>query len=335
MTQSPDAPQQSAFKFSNRTLGFIAGALGSGFFATKGIVIKLAIPLGMDAATALTWRMLFAIPFFVLFGWLGYRDHLRKSPDFAISRRDLFATFGVGALGYYVASYLDFAGLEYISAQFDRLILLTYPFFVVMIGAIFLGRKVTALAIGSLLVAYAGLALIFAHDLQLNGENTIKGSLLVLGAALSYATYQILAKPLIDRMGARLFTSIAMSAAGVAVIVHFFVTHRPDELVISTQAIWLMAALGTVSTVLPAYLISTAIGLIGPEPTAMLGNVSPIVTIILAVTILGEVFTYWHAAGSALVLLGIFAFTRTQTRSTQTNSTKAKSATRAKVPPAA
>jgi drug/metabolite transporter (DMT)-like permease len=79
---------------------------------------------------------------------------------------------------------------------------------------------------------------------------------------------------------------------------------------VPTGAIWLMLAIGTISTVLPAYCISGAIGLLGPERTAVVGNVSPVVTVSLAVGILGEAFTLEHAIGTSLVLLGVVLFTR-------------------------
>ena len=304
---NPEHAQQS-----HKWIGYALGGLGAAFFATKGIVIKLALIENVDAVTALTWRMLIAVPLFALIGWMGFRDRKRKNKNFAINPSAVIKAALVGMIGYYVASYLDFAGLELITAQFDRLILLTYPFFVVLFGAAFFGRRISWQMILSLIVSYAGLALIFAHDLTLDGPDVVVGALLVLGAAIAYALYQLLAKPIIDQIGARLFTSIAMTSAGLAVVVHFLFTHQISDLIISTKAMWLMFALGTVSTVLPAYLISASIGRVGPEPTAIMGNVSPLVTIGLAVTVLGEAFSVWHALGAALVLLGIFTFTRSQ-----------------------
>ena len=210
--------------------GYMLGALGAAFFATKGIVIKLALIEHVDAVITLTWRMLIAVPFFALIGWLGYRDRRAKSPDFHVTRGDLIKAGLVGMIGYYLASYCDFVGLEYITAQFDRLILLTYPIFVVLIGVVFQGRRLLWSMMLALLVSYAGIAVIFAHDFSLSGENVILGSALVLVSAISFASYQVLAKPLIDRMGARLFTSIAMSAAGFMVILHFLLTHAPADL---------------------------------------------------------------------------------------------------------
>ena len=233
-----------------------------------------------------------AVPIFVTVGLIGYRRELTtpgaRTP--VLDRTTLLQAAGVGILNYYLASLLDFSALSYITAQLDRLILLTYPFFVVLFGAMFFRRKVTPLMIGSLVVSYLGIVLIFARDFSVEGDNVLLGSALVFGAALIYAAYNIMAKPLIDKMGPQFFTSVAMSAAGPVVV--------------------LMLAIGTISTVVPAYCISAGIGLIGPERTAMIGNISPVVTVGLAVGILGEAFTVWHAAGTVLVLLGVWLFGR-------------------------
>jgi drug/metabolite transporter (DMT)-like permease len=294
-------------------LGYGVAILGASFFATKGIVIKLALAQGIDPVTTLTWRMFIAVPIFVTVGVLGYRSRNARRADGeppVLDRKSVLQALGVGVLGYYLASLLDFAALEYISAQLDRLILLTYPFFVLLFGALFFGRRITAMMLAALLVSYAGIAIIFWRDFSTEGEHVLLGAAMVFGAAIAYAAYQIIAKPLIDRMGAQLFTSIAMSGAGPAVILHFLLTHPIADLAVPVSALPLMLAIGTVSTVLPAYCISAGIGLIGPERTAVIGNVSPIVTITLAVTVLGEAFTIWHAAGTALVLLGVLLFTR-------------------------
>lgn len=294
-------------------LGLALAIAGAALFATKGIVIKLALLEGVDSVTTLTWRMFVAVPIFVTVGLLGYRRRNAQRAEGAppvLDGRSALQALGVGILGYYLASFLDFSALEYISAQFDRLILLTYPFFVVLFGALFFRRRITPMMIAALLVSYIGIAIIFWRDFSIAGKHVLFGAALVFTASIAYAAYQILAKPLIDKMGAQLFTSIAMSGAGPAVIAHFLLTHPLADFAVPISALPLMLAIGTVSTVLPAYCISAAIGLIGPERTAVIGNVSPVVTITLAVTVLGEAFTVYHAIGTALVLLGVLLFTR-------------------------
>ncbi|MEP7240622.1 MAG: DMT family transporter [Devosia sp.] len=298
---------------SMRALGIFFALLGAAMFATKGIFIKLALADGIDTLTSLAWRQLVAVPVFVTVGILGYRRKRASAPASAgqvLDRGTLFQVLGVGMLGYYLASLLDFSGLAYVTAQLDRLILLTYPFFVVAFGMLFFKRRITRLMVVSLIVSYAGIVIIFARDFSVSGDNVVLGSLLVFGSALAYAGYQVLAKPLIDKLGAQLFTSIAMSGAGPAVIVHFLATHPLGALAINGEGLWLMLAIGLVATVAPAYCISAAIGLIGPERTAIIGNVSPLVTVGLSIGILGEAFTAWHALGTAMVLAGVWLFGR-------------------------
>ncbi len=299
-------------------LGYLLGASGAAFFATKGIFIKLALVENVDVLTMLTWRMIIAVPFFIAIGITGFNEHKNrletKGKQFFVPYSSYVKAAIIGMLGYYLASYLDFSGLEFISAQFDRLILLTYPFFVLLFSAILFRKRITMPMIISLLISYAGLAVIFSYDFSLDGTSTVLGASLVVAAAVFYALYQVLAKPLIDHMGARLFTSIALSAAGLGVMVQFLFTHQLNDLILSPRAMALMVAMGTISTVVPAYLIAAAIGRIGPGPTAVMGNISPLVTIALAISILGENFSLFHAAGSALVLLGIFAFSYAERR---------------------
>lgn len=312
MTSIPTTAKPSA-AVSAQALGIFLALLGASLFATKGIIIKLALADGIDTLTTLAWRQVVAVPVFVTVGVLGYLRKRRSAPAGAapiLDRRTLFQALGVGMLGYYVASLLDFSGLGYITAQLDRLILLTYPFFVVAFGAMFFKRKITRVMVASLLVSYAGIVIIFARDFSVSGDNVVLGSTLVFGSAFAYAGYQVLAKPLIDKLGAQLFTSIAMSGAGPAVLVHFLATHPLSAMAINGEGAWLMIAIGLVATVAPAYCISAGIGLIGPERTAIIGNVSPIVTVSLAIFVLGEAFTPWHAAGTAMVLLGVWLFSR-------------------------
>lgn len=299
--------------FSADSVGLFLAALGAALFATKGIFVKLALADGLDAVTVLTWRMLLATPVFIVFGWLGLRAHRSgkgKSGGQALGAKPVIQACAVGILGYYGASYLDFAGLTYTSAQLNRLILLTYPFLVLILGAVLFRRKLTWPMIGAALLAYSGIALIFARDLVVEGDGILIGAALVLGAALAYAFYQLFSKAIIDQLGAQLFTSIAMTAASAAVFIHYLCTHPISALATGPQTLAVLVGLALIATVLPVYMIAAAIGRIGAERTAVFGNISPVLTVVLAVWILGEAFTVYHGIGTALVICGILLFTR-------------------------
>lgn len=297
----------------NEAIGLTLAALGAAFFATKGIFVKLALADGLDPVTILTWRMIIATPAFLVLGWLGYRARRQgkgRHGGEALPVRTVLLAAGVGILGYYGASYLDFAALAFISAQLNRLVLLTYPFMVLVLGTVLFGRRLSWPLAGAAILAYAGIAVIFTRDLAIEGNNVLVGTLLVLGAALAYAFYQLFAKPAIDALGPRLFTGIAMTAAGLAVFAHFLLTHPIAALAVGPSTFLLLVALAAIATVLPVLMIAGAIGRIGAERTAIFGNVSPVLTIVLAVLVLGEDFTIVHGIGTALVICGILLFTR-------------------------
>lgn len=293
--------------------GLFLAALGAALFATKGIFVKLAYDQGLDALTTLTWRMILATPFFAAIGLMAWRDRKTGKGRHAnqpVPQGAILGAIGIGILGYYGASLLDFHSLDLITAQLNRLVLLTYPFLVLILGAILFKRSLKLPVVGAALLAYLGIGIIFGQDLAMEGGAVWAGTLLALSSAFAYALYQLYAKPLIDRLGPRLFTAIAMSAAAVAVFLNYVVTHGFAGLEISSTALMILLGLALAATVAPVLMISAAIGLVGAERTAVFGNISPILTIVLAIFILNEPFTPIHGAGTALVICGILLFTR-------------------------
>lgn len=293
--------------------GYALAAGGAILFSTKGIFIKLAYGAGgvpqIDAISLLALRMAYALPVYLLVGWLAWRDSraagrpLPTRPQFVLSVL-------VGVLGYWLASYLDFQGLVYLTAQFERLILFTYPVFVMILGALFFGGVITRWGVGALLLSYAGIAVIFLEGATATGDHVALGVMLVLGSAFAFALYQLLAKPLIAQLGSRIFTCIAMIGAGAAVLAHFFALNSLSDLFELPSRIIVIAALIAVfATVLPTFMLSAALERITPQAVSVLGTLSPVATIAMAIVLLGEPFTPTDAFGTALVIAGVGLFT--------------------------
>jgi len=298
---SPSAPQGIWF-------GYLCAALGATLFSTKAIIIKLAYAEGVNAETLLALRMALSLPFYGAIGWISVAE--RRRTGRALPRRGLVLRAAlVGMLGYWFASYTDFLGLVYISAQFERLILFTYPAFVVILGALFFAQPIRRAAVFGIAVSYVGLALIFATKATTLGPEVTKGAMLVLAAALAFALYQLLAKQVIGEIGPRLFTCIAMSGAAAAALLQFALTQPLSSLLVSEHMFFygLLIAIG--ATVLPTFLLNTALQRVSAQANATIGTLSPVVTILLAVMILGEAFSWIDAAGTALVLAGVAWFT--------------------------
>ena len=289
--------------------GYILAGLGAVLFSTKGIFAKLAYAAGpLDVETLLAWRMILSLPIFL---FIGLR-HLAKHPEKReqLSTGLLVQISCIGLLGYYLSSWLDFSGLQYLTAQFERLILFTYPLFLVILGALFFKHPVSPWTLPAFLISYLGLGIIFTAKTEIPENDMLTGFLLVLAAAITFALYQLLAKTRIDVIGSRLFTSLAMSAAGIGIIVHFLFSNAITSLWLEADVFAYVALIAIFSTVIPAFLINEGLNRIGPQAVSLISNLGPVFTTILAVLILGENFGLREAIGTVLVLGGVVFFTR-------------------------
>jgi len=292
----------------NDGIGYLLAASGAILFSMKAIIVKLAYALGVDPETLLALRMGFSLPFYLVIGFLALRGNRQKAaalPSLATTVRVSL----IGMLGMWVASYTDFLGLQYISAQFERLILLTYPMFVVLFGAMFFRQPVRARALIALGVSYAGLALIFGENLSLEGKDVATGAAWVFAAAVAFAMYQLLAKNAIDEMGPRLFTCIAMTGASLAAFVQFFLTRPARDLVVTGPLLFYSILVAVGATVLPTFFMSAALHRISAQANATIGVLSPVSTILLAALILGERLSTLGILGTLLVIGGVGWFT--------------------------
>ncbi|MDQ0509671.1 DMT family transporter [Ancylobacter amanitiformis] len=288
--------------------GYALGAAGAILFASKGIIIKLAYGEGIDAETLLALRMAFSLPFYLVIGAFALRG-LRVRGEALPTTRVVLQSAGVGALGYWFSSYVDFLGLHYISASFERLILFTYPLYVVLFGALLFRQPVRLKVLGTFAVAYAGLALIFAEGLMTIGADVARGASLVSVCAISFALYQLMARRLLNHIGSALFTCIAMISASVFAIGQFALLRPLGSLLVSRHmlVLGLMIAIG--ATVLPSFLMNAALKRISAQANSMISTVSPVATMVLAFLVLGEAASMVELAGAGLVLASIGWFT--------------------------
>ena len=287
--------------------GLALATLGAIAFSGKAIIVKVAYRYGVDAVTLIMLRMLFALP---VFAFMALRAG-RGRP--ALTRRDWMGVVGLGFSGYYLASILDFAGLAYITASLERLILYLNPTLVMLFGWIGWRRRITRWQIAGMAVSYAGVLLVFGHELQLGqGAAAAWGTLLVLLSAVSYAAYLVASGEFVKRLGSLRLVGLATSVACGLCIAHFLLTRPVDAAFqVAPEVIWLSVLNALVCTALPVLAVMMAIERIGPAMAAQTGMIGPMSTILMGVLILGEPFTVWIAAGTLLVIAGIFVFTRT------------------------
>ncbi|KRG83600.1 MULTISPECIES: DMT family transporter [Stenotrophomonas] len=280
--------------------GLLLAGVGAIAASGKAVIVKLAYRHGADATTLLALRMLVALPFFVAMGaWAS-----RRAP--ALSRGDLGRVALLGFSGYYLSSYLDFLGLQYISATLERLILYLSPTLVVLIALVVLRQRPTRLQVLALLVSYLGVLLAFGHDIQLDGRRTLLGSALVFASALSYAVYLFGSGQAVVRIGAVRLTAYASTVACVLCISQYLLLQPLAALGRQPAPVyWLSLLNGTVCTVLPVLAIMLGVKRIGSSLAAQVSMLGPVSTIVLSVWLLDEPMGPWQGAGTVLVLLGV------------------------------
>ena len=274
-------------------------AAGAIAFSGKAIIVKLGYRHGVDAVTLLMLRMVLALPLFMALAWWASRGKA------ALPWRDRLKVMALGFSGYYLASYLDFAGLAYISASLERLILYLSPTIVLLIGVLQFGKRVSARQLLSMVVSYSGVVLVFGHELHLQAEGTAIGAALVFASAVTYSLYLTYSGEMVKRLGSLRLIGLASSVAALCCIVQFVVLRPLSAAWVPEPVLWLSLLNATVCTVAPALMVMMAIERIGATLTSQIGMVGPVSTIAMGVLILGEPFTAWTALGSALVMVGV------------------------------
>jgi drug/metabolite transporter (DMT)-like permease len=275
-------------------------------FSTKAILVKVtyAAAPGIDAVTIMAARMAFGLPCFLgLALWAARRGGTGPRT----TGRERLALVVLGLLGYYAASLMDTAGLRYISAGTERLILFVYPTLVVLIGAVFLRERLRASTVAALAATYAGVALAIGAGAPTESRDLALGSVLVFGAALSFAVFIAGGTPLIRRLGAMRFTAWTMTVASGATALHYLVLHGPALAGLPPKALGLCLVMALVSTTVPALLMAEGIRRIGAGRAAVIGTVGPVATIGMDHLWLGQAFGTTQMAGTALVLAGVLA----------------------------
>ena len=280
--------------------GLALATAGSIAFSGKAIIVKLAYRHGVDAVTLIMYRMLFALPLFLGLAWWAGRGRPR------LTARDWRVVVGLGFSGYYLASFLDFAGLAYVSAAFERLVLYLNPTLVLLIGRVLFKRRVAGAQLLALAVSYAGVLLVFGHEVRVAGAHVALGTALVFGSAVSYALYLVFSGEEVRRLGSLRLTGLATSVACLFCLAQFALVRPFAAAHVAPQVLWLSLLNATLCTFAPVLMVMMAIERVGATVAAQTGMVGPLSTILMGIVILGEPFTAWIGAGTVFVLTGIW-----------------------------
>jgi drug/metabolite transporter (DMT)-like permease len=271
--------------------------LGSGAaFGAMAVFGKLAYDDGATVGTLLAIRFALAAALF----WalvLATRDTA------APAGRDVALGLALGACGYASQAGCYFAALERIDASLLSLLLYTFPA-IVAAAAVALGReRIDRRRVAALGLASGGLVLVVAGA----GAGALDpvGAALGLGAAVVYSTYILVGDGLVARVRPHLLSALVCTGAAVSLTAGAAVLGdlRPGALTVAGWG-WL-ACLAVVSTVGSISLFFAGLRRVGPTTASILATVEPLVTVLLAVLVLGEALGAVQLAGGALVLTAV------------------------------
>ena len=289
----------------SRAAGAGLALLAAFGFSLKAIFIKLAYPYGVDALTLLALRMVFALPVFL---WVGLA---RQRAGDALGAGDWGRIVGLGCLGYYAASLLDFWGLQYISAGLERLILFTYPTLTILIGVLFQGKPLSWREGVAMVLCYTGIGFAFVHDLGLaDARDVWLGGSLVFASSVAYAVYLAGSAPMIARLGALRFAALAMLVSTAATLLHFTAVQPFAAFIQPWPVYGWSLAMAVFATVVPVFALAAAIRQLGAGRTSLYGMVGPLLTIGFGWWLLDEAVSPAQLAGAGLVVIGIVLVSR-------------------------
>jgi drug/metabolite transporter (DMT)-like permease len=289
-------PPSGAYRAAGIALAFF----GAVFFSLKGVTTKLIYAYGVDAVTLLALRMLFSVPFFIaVAAWS------RREPATPIAPRDRWLILGLGLLSYYVASFLDFLGLQFISATLERLTLYLYPTVVLVLSVLFLKAPIRGREVLALVLSYAGIALVLVVGGRVEGANVPLGAGLVFAAAVTYSIYLVAGTQVIRRVGSLRFTAYGMTFASAVCIAQFLLLRPLDALVLPWTAYAWFALLAIVHSGRRVSIPPAALTRSAATQVAIIGAIGPVTTMAVDWMVLGERLAPLQVAGAGLVLAGV------------------------------
>jgi drug/metabolite transporter (DMT)-like permease len=284
-----------------RISGALLAVFGVVLFSSKAVMVKWAYRFGVSTVDLLLFRMLFALPFYVGVAFWGEN----RSKVTELGLKEVLQLLFLGFVGYYLASLLDFMGLQYIKAGLERVVLFVYPTLVVLLSWLFFKERLSKkgwLAIG---VTYIGVLVVFFPELELGGAHVLLGTALVFGSAFTYAIYIVGSGRLIPRLGSARFTAYSMIVASVCVFVHYGFQAKGGLWEYPWQVYFIGVLMAMFATVIPSFLIAAAIKRMGASRFSIFGSLGPVSTILLAYVFLGERIGGWQWLGMGIVILGV------------------------------
>jgi drug/metabolite transporter (DMT)-like permease len=282
-----------------RIVGITLIITSAASFGTLGILGRFAFAEGMDTLSIMALR--FSLSALVLLAMLVLRrERLPRGGTLA-------RLVGMGAVGYVGQAFAYLTALKYASPGLVALLLYLYPVFVVILSVTLNHEPVNRVKILALGMALVGLALTVGP-----AGGQLPGILLAISAAVIYSIYILVGNRVMQQVTAIQSSAVIFFSAGVTsgLLMLANGAHLPK-----TGTGWgVIAAIVVIATVVPVVTFLAGLQRIGATNAAMISTLEPVVTVLLAALLLGEILKPVTLLGGALILAAVIILMRTELR---------------------
>ena len=253
----------------------------------------------------------------MIMGFFHYQ-HVRKNGATEMNRGDYIYVIVLGLFGNLVYQALFIFGLTQTTAGNVALLMSSTPLWAALISQFFkIDRLVGGIWLG-LLISLGGTIFVVLNGgktLDFSDE-TLPGNLLIIGAAMAWATYTVFAKPKLQKVPAVTLTFYGLLFSIPALWGMAFIDAGDVDWFAVPVSAWAIIALsGTLSTGLALILWQSANHIMGPARTAAYNNLPPIITIVVGFLLLDEPILIRQLAGGAFILGGLYVMRKSATKS--------------------
>ncbi len=219
---------------------------------------------------------------------------------------DLLRAAPLGFLGIFANQILFLTGLKRTSVAHSAILIAMLPVFVLLLSALERFEPVSLPKVAGILIAFAGVSVIaLERGIDFNGSYT-RGDLLTLAGVLAFAAYTVFGKPALRDLGPLRLTGLAFLTGGAGILlVALPAAVRQDWTSVSTTALWCLAAVVVLATIVAYILYYFALSRIDPSKVGAMMYLQPVTAAAIAYFIPGDSFSAPFLLGSVLVLAGV------------------------------
>jgi drug/metabolite transporter (DMT)-like permease len=260
-------------------------------FGTLSIFAKLAYASGLGTEQLLAFRFVLAAAGMLILAFAVGQNPLH------LTRRQAMSLLAVGGVMYTAQALTYFIALRTLPASLCVLIVYIYPSLVVIAAWLFLRRHVSGWHVGALVASFAGVILLVGGaQFQLG-----TGLIFAFAAPLMYTAFILVSERVMASVPPVAASAVMMS--GTAVVLSAIAAVQSQLVLPSTPQSWAISiGIAVVPTMIAISLFLAGLPRVGAARASLISTLELVVTVILAIVLLGDRFSPLEAVGGVLVL---------------------------------